>query len=99
MGDVIDAMNKAGVKVDIVDSHRFEKKLRLAIRDENLNQYMSPLVGYNLEDDDIRVENDADNSFTVRALYRLGFKWPITSTDYISKSIEMMKTLGFFDVN
>ena len=98
MGDVIDAMNKAGVKVDIVDSHRFEKKLRLAIRDENLNQYMSPLVGYNLEDDDIRVENDADNSFTVRALYRLGFKWPLTSTDYISKSIEMMKTLGFFDV-
>ena len=69
------------------------------ISDENMNQYVSPLINYNMDDDDIRAENDFDNSFTVKALYRLGFKWSITSTDYIEKSMDMLSTFGFFEAN
>ncbi|MCR5061062.1 MAG: hypothetical protein K6A80_08550 [Saccharofermentans sp.] len=38
-----------------------------------------------------------DNSYTVKALYRLGFSWPVISADYLEKSIEALTTPGFFD--
>ena len=37
------------------------------------------------------------NGFTVKALYRLGFKWSIIDMDYLKKTVEMLKTLGFFE--
>ena len=38
-----------------------------------------------------------DSSYTVKALYRLGYRWPITDFDYLSKVIQVLITLGFFD--
>ena len=88
-----------GYNIDIVDESEFNDRLREMISDENMNQYVSPLINYNMDDDDIRAENDFDNSFTVKALYRLGFKWSITSTDYIETSMDMLSTFGFFEAN
>ena len=99
MGDVIEAMNAAGVSVEIVEDDEFEEKLHAALADDRHNQYLSPLVGYSLDDDAIRVENLVDHKFTVKALYRLGFKWSQTDGDYIRLSVEMLKALGFFDVD
>ena len=99
MGDVIYALKDMGYNIDIVKEAEFTKRLRDMISDEKKNQYISPLVNYNLDDDDIRVENDSDNSFTVKALYRLGFKWSLTSTDYIETTMDMLSAFGFFDIN
>ena len=38
-----------------------------------------------------------DNSFTTKALYRLGFKWPITNEKYLENAFEALDTLGYFD--
>ncbi len=99
MGDIIYALKDMEYNIDIVDESEFAKRLRDMISDEKMNQFISPLVNYNLDDDDIRVENDSDNSFTVKALYRLGFKWSLTSTDYIETTMDMLSAFGFFDIN
>ncbi len=99
MGDIIYALKDMGYDIDIIDESEFAKRLRDMISDEKMNQFISPLVNYNLDDDDIRVENDSDNSFTVKALYRLGFKWSLTSTDYIETTMDMLSAFGFFDIN
>ena len=39
----------------------------------------------------------ADNAFTVKALYRLGFAWPVVSENCIQRSIRALLRLGFFD--
>ena len=76
----------------------FEERLRAALADDAVNAYVSPLVNYNLDDDEIRYELESDNRFTVKALYRLGFQWSITETHYLEQAIQMMEMLGFFDL-
>ena len=66
--------------------------------DDAINAYVSPLVNYSLDDDDMRFENPVTNTFTVKALYRLGFQWSITETHYLEPAIQMMEMLGFFDL-
>ena len=37
------------------------------------------------------------HEFTNKTLYHLGYKWPITDTEYLTKAIESLDTLGFFE--
>jgi hypothetical protein len=66
--------------------------------DERINRFVSPLVNYKTDNDENIIENDVDNKFTLKALYRLGFHWHITDNEYIENAIAMLKTLGFFDI-
>ena len=98
MGNIIRAMQVSGLNVDVVDDRTFSQRLREALADDRINAYVSPLVNYSLDDDEIRYENPCTNRFTVKALYRLGFQWSITEMHYLRQAIEMMQTLGFFDL-
>jgi thioester reductase-like protein len=98
MGNIIRAMQECGLAIDVVDDERFSARLREALADDAINAYVSPLVNYNLDDDEIRFENPSTNRFTIKALYRLGFQWSITETRYLNQAIEMMQMLGFFDM-
>ena len=91
----------SGLNIDtkyFVDDDTFEERLRAALADDAINAYVSPLVNYSLDDDDMRFENPVTNTFTVKALYRLGFQWSITETHYLEQAIQMMEMLGFFDL-
>ena len=98
LGDLVYILNDNGLKVDVVDKKVFNEKLTAALSDERINSSVSPLVNYKTDNDENMVEIDVDNTFTVKALYRLGFHWNITDREYIDSTIKMMKTLGFFDV-
>ena len=97
LGDLVYILNDNGLKVDVVDKKVFNEKLTAALSDERINSSVSPLVNYKTDNDENMVEIDVDNTFTVKALYRLGFHWNITDREYIDSTIKMMKTLGFFD--
>ena len=98
MGDLVQSLNDNDLKVDVVDEEVFNDRLNEALSDDRINSCVSPLVNYRTDNDENIRENDVDNSFTVKALYRLGFRWHITDMEYINNVIEMLKTLGFFDV-
>ena len=58
----------------------------------------SGLIAYASSDQDkSTVYIDGDNSFTTKALYRLGFKWPMPDGIYLKHALEALETLGFFD--
>ena len=44
-----------------------------------------------------RVKVSSDTSFTTKALYRLGFAWPITNEAYLESMIDMLDDKAFFD--
>ncbi len=98
MGDLVQALNDNGLRVDVVDEKEFNDRLNKALLDDRINSYVSPLVNYKTDNDENICENDVDNTFTVKALYRLGFHWNITDKEYIDNAIAMLKTLGFFDI-
>ena len=97
MGDVIEAMNRYGFKIAIVRDEVFHTRLNEAAADESRSMLVSGLLTYSSSDKRLRSYIKTDNSFSVKALYRLRYKWPITDETYLLRVIESLDSLGFFD--
>ena len=101
MGDIIESMNLVGFPIKTVGDDMFYERLKTAMADEKLATTVSPLLVYENEDDQSLRETQADNSFTIKALYRLGFKWSLTDMEYLEKAITqtagMMMDIGNTD--
>lgn len=98
MGDVIETLNKCGVKIDVVKDEQFKEALSHAMKDDKKNMLISGLISYmSSNSENTRELIGYDNSFTIKALYRLGFKWPITNERYLENAFTALDTLGYFD--
>ena len=87
MGDIIQSMNLVGFSVKTIGDAEFDERLKKAMADEELSTTVSPLLVYETGEDANLKETPADNSFTTKALYRLGFKWSLTDMEYLEKAI------------
>jgi len=45
----------------------------------------------------VRAYVPEDHTFTKNALYRLGYRWPLTDERYLRNAINALVTLDFFD--
>ena len=97
MGDVIQTMNRYGFNIDIVNNAVFSEKLSEMMKDEKRNMLVSSLLTYSTSDNHTHSFIKTDNTFTIKALYRLGYKWPITDEDYLLRVIEALDSLNYFD--
>lgn len=98
MGDVIAALNSCSIKIDVVKDSEFNAALSDALRDDKKNMLVSGLISYLSSDSEQSEEYIGyNNSFTNKALYRLGFKWPITNETYLKNAFEALDTLGYFE--
>lgn len=96
MGDVIDAMNSSGFDIKIVDDETFNSALSKMMEDDEKNMLVSSLISYSSSDSLLHKFILTDNTFTIKALYRLGYRWPITDDDYLLRVIEALRSLDFF---
>lgn len=97
IGDIVLSINK---DIKLVEQEEFISNLNKALLDPNLVEKVSPLLVYqntNKEDDlkTLGLDN-LDNSYTTQILYRLGYRWPTSDKEYISKFSSKLKKLGFF---
>lgn len=99
MGNVISAMNDCGFPIKFATAEEFGAKLNEFINDEKKSLEVSSLLNYE-SSDKTRISKFilSNNTFSIKALYRLGYKWPITNEAYIEKMIEALATLGYFDL-
>jgi thioester reductase-like protein len=91
MADAIDAMNRHGFKIRVVSDAEFDQTLRNSAQTEAT----AGLIVY--DQNEPLVEVSSSNAFTTESLYRLGFKWPMTSENYLENAIEVLDEFGFFD--
>lgn len=97
MGDVVAALNGAGIKVDVVDEDEYARRLSEAMQDEKRNMLVSGLISYLSSDaDTVRAYIAEDHTFTKNALYRLGFRWLLTDERYLVGAIPALITMDFF---
>ena len=95
MADVVEQMNSLGIAIETVSDEEFGASLQKALEDEDKNQLISGLIAYLPGDrEEGSVYIDADNSFTTKILYRLGFKWPMPDKDYLRNALKALETLG-----
>ena len=99
MGDVIYAMNNLGFDINVVSDEEFNKVLFSYMDDDKKNDDVSVLISYNQDEKKKTVFIGYDSKFTTKALYRIHYRWPIVTENYIEKSLSALKTLGYFDKN
>ena len=97
MANVLDVMRGYGIDIDVVSDDEFNKKFNEMLADEKRNMEISSLISYLSAGSSERRFVGWDNSFTIKALYRLGFAWPLTGEKYIKQAVNALYTLGFFD--
>ena len=98
MADVIEQMNRLGIPIAAVTDEEFRNALNQALENEEKNELIAGLIAYSSSDkDNSSAYIDGDNSFTTKALYRLGFKWPMPDGNYLNHGLEALATLGFSD--
>lgn len=97
MADVIYIMQTYGFDIEIVSDEVFQQKLDAAIQDPSLRDAVSGLLAYKNSDLNVRRSMlDASLFYTTQALFRVQFKWPITSPDYLKSMITTLDQLGMF---
>ena len=94
-GDIIFAMTRHGYKIDIVTDKEFAGILQEASENDSYSETVMSLTAYEGKEANI-VPVISDNYFTINALYRLGFKWPIVDDAYLEKVISAVESLEFF---
>ena len=98
MANILDALRNCGMRIDIVSYSEFAEKLNSMLSDSNHTMEVSSLLSYKTNAGDNFRPVTISNAFTVKALYRLGFSWPIITPEYIEQVIMAVKGLGFFDL-
>ncbi len=97
MGDVIFALRKYGFGIRVVDEDYFDRMLAAYSDAHEDSDAVSGLIAYNTHNTQSSCYLGYENAFTTKALYRLGWKWPITDDAYLTNTIRKLDELGFFD--
>lgn len=95
--NVLETFDRCGYHIDVVDDKTFQQRFREALADETKSIVVSSLASYDGNADEALAWTRWDNSYTVKALYRLGFSWPLISPQYLDNLLEMLATLDFFE--
>jgi len=96
MANVLKVMRDNDMPVEVVSKRAFNERFAEALKDDSKSEYVSGLISYLGNEGESRTFIGADESYTIKALYRLGFSWPIISEDYIDKAFKALKAMRFF---
>ena len=98
MQDVFTEIRGLGYEVRTVEEDELKQALDAALSDSRKNSAVSSLVAYSNNSGIQELGYEALNtSFTQQILYRLGFSWPQTGSEYIRQFIRKLDELAFFE--
>ena len=95
---IVKAFNDYGYPIEVISQERFAAKVSEFMHDPAKAMYMQGLL-HNGKGSSRLLHVKADNAYTARILYRLGFYWTPAHGSYMHDFIEMLDGLGFFEEN
>ena len=86
-------MQEAGFDINIVSNEEFKEKLNKEIKqDENKSkQYIGLVADLTASSNKKVLEVDANNTFSTEILYKMGFKWPKITDEYLSNTVNQLE--------
>ena len=96
MANVLKVMRDNDMPVEVVSQKVFQMRFMEALKDETKGEYVSGLISYMGNAGESRRFISADETYSIKALYRLGFSWTLISEQYIDKAFKALKTMRFF---
>lgn len=100
MGDIIRQMNHMGLHIEVAETEEYEETLKKAEDDPEKAKTLSSMIAYRNMGHGRKISSvPRTNEYTLQALYRLGYQWPITSGGYMEKFLLSLQGLGYFDLD
>ncbi|HJJ48390.1 MAG TPA: SDR family oxidoreductase, partial [Methanocorpusculum sp.] len=97
MANIIEEFNELGMPIEVVSEEKFAGRFSETMSDEKANVDISCLLSYVNNEGEKVLMNDNNNIYTVNALYRLGFSWPLTDMAYIRRMLKGLESLRYFN--
>ncbi|WP_414469030.1 amino acid adenylation domain-containing protein [Methanobacterium sp. ACI-7] len=98
IADIIEIINSLGFKIDGAEEEEFKATFDEAMEDEAKQDSISGLVtAMGMGKGKGRALVPVVNNYTIQILYRLGYKWPLISDEYLINFIKYLKEMNFFD--
>ena len=98
LADVLAGLQIVGIHVEPVEREEFEKRIQQLMEDDSKTQILQPLLAYNEDGGhDVRFIGHT-SQYTTQVLYRLGYRWSITSWDYVERFIKAIDGFDFFAI-
>ncbi len=97
-GYFINAMISKGININIVPNEVFTKRYKQALNEETDISDFTSFIAYmsNANSDKVMHQIESSADFTTKALYRLGFAWPLISSKYLEEMVKTLIDLSFF---
>lgn len=93
--DVLHGFKKAGITFRYACDNEFNDAVK-NVSDDEVILLLRPLVAYNLNEEYQTKNIDYSCNYTNKVLQHLGYYWPDTNSDYVSRFVEELKSLGYF---
>ncbi|HJJ38577.1 MAG TPA: amino acid adenylation domain-containing protein [Methanocorpusculum sp.] len=97
MANIIEVFNELGMPIEIVSEEMFSKRFSEVMNNDAANVDISCLLSYLNNAGEKVIMNESNNAYTVNALYRLGFSWPLTDMAYIRRTVKGLQSLRYFN--
>lgn len=98
LSDVLYGFEKSGIVIRQVDEVEFHQALNRVIKNQKDFQLLLPLVAYNSSGGHQMKPLGYICDYTNKVLCHLGYHWPAINYNYVSLFVDVLKSLGYFDV-
>jgi len=96
--DIIEIMNSVGLNISGAEDDEFEMAFYKAMEDESKQKAILGLItDLDLKESKGHAHISVVNNYTIQILFRLGYKWPLISDEYLVMFIQYLKEMYFFD--
>ena len=98
VADIIEIMNSVGLNIRGVEEHEFNNAFNESSNDESKQDKISGLLtNVGMGNGKGHSMISVVNNYTIQILYRLGYKWPLISDEYLVMFMKYLKEMNFFD--
>ena len=98
MQNILAEICALGYDIRPAEDNDITQALNTALSDSTKNSAVAPLIAYSNNSGIHELGlSDIDISYTSQVLYRLGFSWPETGSEYIRQFIKKLDGLSFFN--
>ncbi|MCL2696342.1 MAG: SDR family oxidoreductase, partial [Clostridiales bacterium] len=96
--DIRAALAGVGIDLRACEADEWDARYSEALTDPDKAKYLLSLFAYNAREGGQKIAPIATaNAYTVAALDRLGFVWPVVTDSYLNRFMEAMAGLGYFE--
>jgi len=98
LADILNGFADAGITMKRVETEEFQRALDRMMENPELVTLLRPLMAYNLSSSHEMRWIEATNDYTTQVLYRFGFQWSPTATQYVHRFVDTIVGFNYFTV-